>query len=89
MYKSKADKDDDDASRSKSGSWFKPWRWFARRERRKRQPKLSPTVESLLYAFKEAKDLGIIQVNDNGIDSGNTAEVNSTFPTQIASETIQ
>lgn len=89
MYKSKADKDDDDSSKSKSGSWFKPWKWFARRGRLKRQPKLSPTIESLLYAFKEAKDLGIIQVNANGGDSSNTAEVNSTFPTQIAPETIQ
>lgn len=90
MYKSKADKDDDASNRSKSGSLFKPWRWFARKERRKRQPKLSPTIESLLYAFKEAKDLGIIQVNANGDDNSNTAEVNnSTFQTQIAPETIQ
>ena len=91
MYKSKSDKDDDDSSSSKSRSWFKPWRWFARRERRKRQPKISPTIESLLYAFKEAKDLGIIKVNDNdnGGDSSNTVNVNGTFPTQIAPETIQ
>ena len=57
-------------------------------ERRKRQPKLSPTIESLLYAFKETKDLGIVQVNENGGDSSNTADVNRTFPTQIAPETI-
>lgn len=87
MYKSKSDKDDDD---SKSRSWFKPWRWFARRERRKRQPKLSPTVESLLYAFKEAKDLGIIKVNDNdGDSSNNTADYNVDYSTQLARETIQ
>ena len=97
MHKSKANKDKDDGatssskSRSRSRSWFKPWRWFARMERRKRQPKLSPTIESLLYAFKETKDLGIVQVNENGgdSDSSNTANVNSTFPTQIAPETIQ
>eukprot|EP00984_Skeletonema_dohrnii_P011289 scaffold4488_cov101-Skeletonema_dohrnii-CCMP3373.AAC.3 len=93
MYKSKSDKDDDDSGSdaSKSRSWFKPWRWFARRERRKRQPKISPTIESLLYAFKEAKDLGIIKVNDNdnGGDGRNTVNVNGTFPTQIAPETIQ
>ncbi len=77
MYKSKSDKDDDD---SKSRSWFKPWRWFARRERRKRQPKLSPTVESLLYAFKEAKDLGIIKVNDNDGDSSSNTAVPSDRP---------
>ena len=34
MYKSKSDNDDDDDT-SKSRSWFKPWRWFARRQRRK------------------------------------------------------
>ena len=48
MYKSKSDKDEYDSGKSESRSWFKPWRWFARRERRKRQPKLSPTIESLL-----------------------------------------
>lgn len=55
----------------------------------KRQPKISPTIESLLYAFKEAQDLGIIKVNDNDSDSINTVDVNGTFPTQMASETIQ
>ena len=76
MYKSKSDKDEYDSGKSESRSWFKPWRWFARRERHKRQPKLSPTIESLLFAFKEAKDLGIIKVNDNDGDSNNVVDAN-------------
>ena len=89
MYKSKSDKDEYDSGKSESRSWFKPWRWFARRERHKRQPKLSPTIESLLFAFKEAKDLGIIKVNDNDGDSNNVMDANVAFPTEIAPETIQ
>lgn len=90
MYNSKSDKGNKEMSKGRS--WFKPWKWFARRQRRKVRRKYLPQTNqlaTLLDAFEEAKDLGIIQVNDNDSDGSNTADdVNGTFPTQMAPKPI-